>query len=141
MTTSKAASITFKTPEGVDVDLEAGGSVAAALTKATQKRGQKEGKTTAQVVEELTGPAEEPTAKAKRLVVENYNAHHDRSRTPPLTAELLKIVWFSQSGNNWRAVLESSVVRGMRYEISYNGRTGEAFIDVYKKINNEKVAA
>lgn len=80
----------------------------------------------------------DPVEKAKQLVMENYNAFRNASRVPALTVDLVTVLWFSGSRNNWKAQLESPIVHGLRYEVSYNARRGEAFIDVFKKINNVK---
>lgn len=80
------------------------------------------------------------TDKAKQLVVDNYNSHHDSSKTPPLTIELVYVVWFSKVLDSWKAMIGSSVVKGLLYEVTYNGARSEAYVDVYKKINNVKIA-
>jgi hypothetical protein len=76
---------------------------------------------------------------AKRLVADNYNAHQDEEETPPLTIDDLYIVWFSKVLNNWRAQVQSSLVRGLLWMVTYNGPKNEAYIEVYRKINNTKV--
>jgi hypothetical protein len=76
---------------------------------------------------------------AKELVVDNYNRHHDSGRTPPLTMGDVFIVWFVKTLENWKAVVGSSVLRGLLYEVSYNGEESEAYIEIFKKINSTKV--
>lgn len=80
------------------------------------------------------------TDKAKQLVVDNYNAHHDSTKTPPLTLELVFVTSFTMVGTNWKAVVESSVVRGLQYVVTYNSEKSEATVDVFKKINQLRIA-
>jgi Family of unknown function (DUF6275) len=76
---------------------------------------------------------------AKTLVADNYNDHHDETETPPLDVDDIYIVWWVKVLNNWKAVLASSVVRGMVWMVSFNGGKSEAYIEIYRKINNVKV--
>jgi hypothetical protein len=77
--------------------------------------------------------------RLKELVSDNYNAHRNPRRTPPLEPGLLHVTWFAQSFGSWRAVLLSDVLHGLRYEVSYNRRTAETSIEVYKRVNNVQV--
>lgn len=78
--------------------------------------------------------------RARQVVVDNYNAYHNTNKTPPLTMELVYVVWFAKTLENWKAIVSSSVVKGMLYEVTYNGSRSEIYVDVYKKINNVKIA-
>jgi Family of unknown function (DUF6275) len=75
----------------------------------------------------------------KKLIVDNYNAHRNPRRTPPLEPGLLHVIWFNKTGGNWKAVLVSDVLHGLRYELSHNGHESTTYIDVYKKVNNVQV--
>lgn len=76
---------------------------------------------------------------AKQLVVDNYNRHHDSDRTPPLKMSDVFIVWFAKTLDNWKAVVGSSILRGLLYEVSYSGEESEAYIEIFKKINSTRV--
>lgn len=88
---------------------------------------------------------------AKELVVDNYNRHHDSHRTPPLTMADVFIVWFSttpfqlsngqetQTIYNWKAVVGSSILRGLLYEVAFDGNAFEAHIEIFKKINSATI--
>lgn len=76
---------------------------------------------------------------AKTLVADNYNEHHDDSETPPLDIDDIYILVFAKALNNWKAVLASTVVRGLVWMVSFNGGKNEAYIEIYRKINNVKV--
>lgn len=82
---------------------------------------------------------DDPIARAKQLVADNYNEFRNPKRTPALTPELITVLWFNGSRSNWKAVCESSIVHGIRYEVSCNMRKKQAFINVYRKSNNVEV--
>lgn len=78
---------------------------------------------------------------ATRAVVDNFNAHRDKSRDPkPLPYTGVYIVWFSKTLANWKAIVASPIIRGLLWEVTYNGRKQELYLDVYKKLSNVKVA-
>jgi hypothetical protein len=79
--------------------------------------------------------------QAKQYVMDNYNGHHGDQDTPPLILGDLYIVSFVKTLNHWRAHVASSVVRGLMWIVTYNGSKSEAYIEVYRKINNIKVSA
>ena len=76
---------------------------------------------------------------AKRLVYENYNSARDPDNTVALTADNVYIVSFSKVARAWTATVASSVIYGFRWEVTYTGGTGEASIEVYKKVTSVKV--
>jgi hypothetical protein len=76
---------------------------------------------------------------AKRTVVENYNEHRNSKTLPELTIDMVHVVWFSKTLGNWKAVVASSVARGLLWEIAFNGGSNEVYLDVYKKLNNVKI--
>ena len=46
------------------------------------------------------------------------------------------VVWSSKVLQNWKALVSTTLVDGMYYEVTYNGDFNETYIDAYKKINN-----
>lgn len=77
--------------------------------------------------------------KAKELVRDNYNDSHDPSRTPPLELNQVFIVWFTKVFKGWKAILASSEVRNLMWQVSYNSTTDEYYIEIYRRINSAKV--
>jgi hypothetical protein len=77
--------------------------------------------------------------KAKALVVQNYNEHRDPKRSPVLTMDLVFITWFAKAPGSWKAVVCSSIVRGLLWEVAYNGELNEAYLDIYKRLNHVKI--
>jgi Family of unknown function (DUF6275) len=78
--------------------------------------------------------------RAKRLVAENYNTHHDAEMTPPLGIDDVYIIWFTKVLTSWKAVVCSTVVRGLMWVVTFNGPRNEAYIEIYRKINNVVVS-
>ena len=62
---------------------------------------------------------------AKRIVVDNYNEHHNSDRTPRLSMAVVYIVSFTEMFDSWKATVASTVVRGLIYEVSYNARIAD----------------
>src|ERR1700749_3517 len=75
---------------------------------------------------------------AKRIVVDNYNEHHNSDRTPRLSMAVVYIVSFTEMFDSWKATVASTVVRGLIYEVSYNATNGTTTLEVYKRINTER---
>jgi hypothetical protein len=77
--------------------------------------------------------------QAKQLVVDNYNAHRDVNRSQELTMDQVYVVWFTKVLGSWKSVVASPVIRGLLWEVTYNGYKSEAYIDIYKKLNNVRI--
>lgn len=70
--------------------------------------------------------------KAKEIVIINENI----STGDTLGENEIYIVWFAKTLSNWKALLSTSRPDGLYYEVTYNGAVGEAYLDVYSKIQN-----
>ena len=79
------------------------------------------------------------TDRAKQLVVDNYNEHHNNSRTPKLKIEQVYIVAFTKILDCWKATVGSALVRNMLYEVTYNPTKSVTTVEVYKKINIDRI--
>jgi hypothetical protein len=84
--------------------------------------------------------ADQFITEAKKLVVDNYNAHRDREKTPALTIDLVYVLTFTKAGSNWRAALQSPVLGGLLYEVVYTGMRDQAVINVFRKINSATIS-
>lgn len=73
---------------------------------------------------------------AKRIVVDYFNKHKDRTDNGSINANNVYIVWFCKTLQNWKALCSTDVMDGMYYEITHNGDKGETYVDVYKKWEN-----
>ena len=68
-------------------------------------------------------------------VVRNYVINHvDKSDTVPNFD--VYIVWYCKTLQNWKALLSTTLFDGMYYELTVNGDKDEAYLDAYKKWDN-----
>lgn len=77
--------------------------------------------------------------KAKRIVMEYFNEHVDKSDMCQLTLDDVYIVWFCKTLQNWKALVSTTIPDGVYYEVTYNGDKKETYLDVYKKWDNVRV--
>lgn len=67
--------------------------------------------------------------------VRNYVINHlDKSDTVPNFD--VYIVWYCKTLQNWKALLSTTLSDGMYYEFTLNGDKDEAYLDAYKKWDN-----
>jgi len=74
--------------------------------------------------------------KAKKIVVDYYNEHVEKTDNKKLTINEVFIVWFSKTLQNWKALVSTTISDGMYYEVTYNGDKKETYLDAYKKWEN-----
>ena len=75
--------------------------------------------------------------KAKELV-KNYTLDHlDKSDAIPEFE--VYVVWSCKTLQNSKALLSTSLLDGMYYEVTLNGNKNEIYFDAYKKFENRKV--
>lgn len=68
-------------------------------------------------------------------VVRDYVINHlDKSDTVPNFD--VYIVWYCKTLQNWKALLSTTLFDGMYYELTVNGDKDEAYLDAYKKWDN-----
>ena len=68
-------------------------------------------------------------------VVRNYVINHlDKSDSTPDFD--VYIVWYFKTLQNWKALLSTTLFDGMYYELTLNGDKDEAYLDAYKKWDN-----
>ena len=78
--------------------------------------------------------------KIARKIVLNYaNKHIDKTDNVQITLDDVYIVWFCKTLQNWKALLSTTLPDGMYYEVTYNGNKKEAYLDAYKKFENQKI--
>ena len=67
--------------------------------------------------------------------VRNYIINHlDKSDTVPNFD--VYIVWYCKTLQNWKTLLSTTLSDGMYYEFTLNGDKDEAYLDAYKKWDN-----
>ena len=74
---------------------------------------------------------------AKELVVDYFNSRSEITDNFKLTNDQVYVIWFSKTLQNWKALVSTTVIDGLYYEITYNGDRRESYIDVYKKWENK----
>lgn len=79
--------------------------------------------------------------RAKQLVFEYAKPKMEITDTHvTFTPDMVYVVWFSKTLQNWKALVSTTLPDGMYYEVTYNGDKREAYIDAYKKFDNIAVA-
>ena len=73
---------------------------------------------------------------AKKIVLDYANEHIDKTDNVQITLDIVFIVWFCKTLQNWKALVSTTLPDGMYYEITYNGDKKEVYIDAYKKFDN-----
>lgn len=73
----------------------------------------------------------------KRSIVNYFNRRVDRTDDFVLSENDVYVVWLSKTLQNNKALLSTTVVDGMYYELTFNGDKQELYLDAYKKIENE----
>ena len=76
------------------------------------------------------------TALCKGIVTQYTNDHLDKSDGKTITADDVFIVWMCKTLQNNKALLSTTLLDGMYYEITYNGDKKVAYLDAYKKFEN-----
>jgi hypothetical protein len=72
--------------------------------------------------------------KAREAVVLHYNANLRHVGAPFIIFDDTFVTWFSKVVKNWKAMV-GTTVPGWYYEVTFNGETGEAYVDAYKKVD------
>ena len=76
---------------------------------------------------------------AKEIVLNYANKHIDKTDNVQITLDDVYIVWFCKTLQNWKALLSTTLPDGMYYEVTFNGDKKEAYLDAYKKFENQKI--
>lgn len=76
--------------------------------------------------------------KICREYVMNYaNDHLDKSDNISITIDNVFVVWSCKTLQNNKALLSTTLLDGMYYEMTYNGDKQELYFDAYKKFENK----
>lgn len=73
---------------------------------------------------------------AKKLIMDYFNEHVEKTDNMHITMDDVYVVWFSKTLQNWKALVSTTVSDGMYYEVTHNGDKNETYVDVYKKWEN-----
>lgn len=75
----------------------------------------------------------------KKIVVDYFNSHSDKTDKAEITENNVFIVWICKTLQNNKALVSTTISDGMYYEITYNGDKNEIYLDAYKKWENKKI--
>jgi len=73
---------------------------------------------------------------AKNAVARWFNKHNGPTTIQP---DEVYIVWFCKTLQNWKALCGAHHEDGMYYEVTYDGNKNCAYLDAYKKWDNEQI--
>lgn len=71
----------------------------------------------------------------KNEVVKYTNDHLDKQ----ISSDDVYVVWLTKTLQNNKALLSTTLLDGMYYELTYNGDKNELYIDVYKRLENKEL--
>ena len=74
--------------------------------------------------------------KCKDLVANYTNDHMDKSDKKAIAENDVFVVWSCKTLQNNKALLSTTNLDGMYYEVTYNGDKKEFYFDAYKKFEN-----
>lgn len=74
--------------------------------------------------------------KARKIVMDYFNAHVDKTDQKQIAMDDVFVVWFCKTLQNWKCLVSTTVSDGMYYEVTHNGDKGKTYVDVYKKWEN-----
>lgn len=73
----------------------------------------------------------------KKEVTKYANDHLDKSDNKLITEDDVYVVWACKTLQNNKALLSTTLLDGMYYELTYNGCKKELYFDAYKKFENK----
>lgn len=74
-----------------------------------------------------------------KLVKDYANEHLDKSDNVVVEEKNVFVVWICKTLQNNKALLSTTLLDGMYYEITYNGDKKEIYLDAYKKFENRAI--
>ena len=81
----------------------------------------------------------DPMDKACLLVAQYFNKNAEKTDQYLIETEDVYVVWFCYILGGWKALISTTVVDGMYYEVTYDKVKKATYIDAYKKWDNVAV--
>lgn len=75
--------------------------------------------------------------KSKEIVKDYTYNHLDKSDTYIIEDIDVYVVWYNYTLGNSKALISTSLLDGMYYEVTYNKGKDEIYLDAYKKFENK----
>jgi hypothetical protein len=76
---------------------------------------------------------------AQQIVLDSFNTHRNPLKVPALLLGEINPVWFAKVLGGWKCIISSTVARGLLWEVTYASSKNEIYLDVYTKVNNQKI--
>ena len=77
---------------------------------------------------------------ARQLIADYWNKHNDTTNDiKGITKDNVFITWYAKELQNQKAMLATNQPDGTYFEVTLNGDKNEAYLDVYKKWENQVV--
>nr|DAT84185.1 MAG TPA: hypothetical protein [Caudoviricetes sp.] len=73
----------------------------------------------------------------KEIVRDYANEHLDVTDKAKITENDVYCVWLCKTLGNNKALLSTTLLDGMYYEVTFNGNKSEMYLDAYKKFENK----
>lgn len=78
-------------------------------------------------------------ALCKKTVADYANRLLDKTDGKQISENDVYIVWMCKALQNSKALASTTLFDGMYYELTFNGNSGELYVDAYKKWENFRV--
>lgn len=75
-------------------------------------------------------------ALCKKTVADYANRLQDKTDGKQISENDVYIVWMCKTLQNSKALASTTLFDGMYYELTFNGNSGELYVDAYKKWEN-----
>lgn len=81
-----------------------------------------------------------PTDVARKIVFDYVTPRLEKTDTHiTFGLDEVYVVWYGFVLGSWKALVSTTLPDGMYYEVTYNGKVGEYYLDAYKKFDNVKI--
>lgn len=85
-------------------------------------------------------PISDPQIYARLLVAQYFNLKAEKTDNETIDhLEDVYVVWFCYILGGWKALVSTTVVDGMYYEVTCDKARGKVYVDAYKKWENVEV--
>lgn len=73
----------------------------------------------------------------KNAIIDYYNSRAEITDNFKIGIKDVYVVWLCKTLGNNKALLSTTLLDGMYYEVTFNGNKSEMYLDAYKKFENK----